>query len=729
MVSSPHLQNGKEESVMRISSFIWFLVSFTLIACASAVLSTGCANLGYTDSPEKVESISIDQGGTDPILQMPVQAGKSLLCTQGAFGTVSHNTTSTKYDVDLDTSNTLKEELFAPISGTARVHLEDASKNFGLHICIDLGNGYYVILGHMSDILVQDGQEVGVGQLLGHEGCTGYCSGDHVHIGLHKGDASKMGQFGESVPVSYLLADKTIGGSPASIASTSVICGIKSLGDPVDGHFYTSSLPIAKWHPDGSLVKTPVSSIVYRIDSGQLRNLVTQDVFWSYGYDFKHVLPMSEQEYACYPHGADVNANGLVEAFYDPAHTLWLVVGTVVNPNRYRVQVRATAWEKVLQSWGLDYSSAKLPSSSSQYESWSVKDGFAPFRDGTLVRDTSHSDVYVISDAVAVPVGDWNTFLLLGYRPTQVMTVEDGAIGTVMNTVGNCANGLWCLNQSAIDRCGGGLSLENAGGSQISISSIDGPDSVAFNDPDSGDTSSVSDVVSMNSIPDAVEEQDAGSFVDTLQNAIEDALASSSLDADVTTLPDIIVQISSDSFSSSSDTFSTGDVSLAKDTDDTSPVSVNPVSSKDFVWLTDQDFDGMQETLLIDEFEWVNQGLSGVDAFVYGTGGCFDGILTEDDRVKASNGYYEVSFGKFKAPCVGELSLISSIGTNGQLPNSLMTNWYWWQNAPFCATSSTLCQLQKNGTPWEEWLLRVSWNPVTGLTASGNAFTKNAQLK
>jgi hypothetical protein len=57
-----------------------------------------------------------------------------------------------------------------------------------------------------------------------------------------------------------------------------------------------------------------------------------------------------------------------------------------------------------------------------------------------------------------------------------------------------------------------------------------------------------------------------------------------------------------------------------------------------------------------------------------------------------------------------------------------MDQWLWWQNAPFCSRGSDLCELMDNGTSWEEWLLAVRWDPVTGLDANGNGFTMNSQL-
>jgi len=159
------------------------------------------------------------------------------------------------------------------------------------------------------------------------------------------------------------------------------------------------------------------------------------------------------------------------------------------------------------------------------------------------------------------------------------------------------------------------------------------------------------------------------------------------------------------------------------------PPAITPQTSSDDVWANDVNLDGTQETLMMSTSRWPNANLSSQDAYVFGTGGCFDGNLTESDRVHAEYGYYKVDFSKFQSSCTGSLTLISASGTDGKPPNSTMSNWSWWQNNFFCSNGSKFCELQKNGTSWEEWMIQVSWNPSGGLKASGNGFTKNAQLK
>lgn len=158
--------------------------------------------------------------------------------------------------------------------------------------------------------------------------------------------------------------------------------------------------------------------------------------------------------------------------------------------------------------------------------------------------------------------------------------------------------------------------------------------------------------------------------------------------------------------------------------------STNQKTGKqDEAFLVDANKDGLMDTLYMASNAWVNPILTDQDVYIYGNGGCFNGKLEEFDLVKEKDGYYQIDFSQFIFPCAVELSLISSIGTDGKSPTKSMSNWYWWQNARVCGQGSPLCELKPNGYNWEEWLIRVWWIPQTGLQPDGNGFTKNSQLK
>jgi len=53
---------------------------------------------------------------------------------------------------------------------------------YGLTTVIDHGNGWQILYAHLSQINVGCGKSVSQGQLLALMGCTGNCSGSHLHF-------------------------------------------------------------------------------------------------------------------------------------------------------------------------------------------------------------------------------------------------------------------------------------------------------------------------------------------------------------------------------------------------------------------------------------------------------------------------------------------------------------------------------------------------------------------
>lgn len=390
-----------------------------------------------------------NQGGvsTETLLHLPFARGYTSLCTQGVGGEYSHMADSTYYDLDFDTPNNEQHMLFAPIAGAAYVHMESSTQNFGYHVNIDLGDGTYSVLGHMEEIFIDDESDVAVGQLIGIEGCTGACTGDHVHIGLHEGDARYPAEYGTSIPVSYTLQEAGGGPSEEIITSSDAICGI------YDGHTYVSALDVPMWHPNGSLVKVPSSNSVYVIQDGEIRWIETESTFWSHNYEFSRVALISLEEYSCYERGDGLNRETQIEAYKDGANHLWLFVGGEDDPERYRQTFASSAKEEVLASWGIHNSVDDLKVvSAGMMSEYGRLDGYVPFRDGSLLSEESTSDVYVISNEIAMPIKTWDVFLRLGYKSENVLTVPDGVISS-LHAVGDCATDIWCIDDEVIGAC------------------------------------------------------------------------------------------------------------------------------------------------------------------------------------------------------------------------------------------------------------------------------------
>ncbi|MGP8214886.1 MAG: M23 family metallopeptidase [Bacteroidia bacterium] len=79
---------------------------------------------------------------------------------------------------------------------------DNLEEGYGNHVVINHGFGYETLYGHMSRMAVTVGQKVKRGQVIGYVGCTGLCSGDHVHYEVIKN--------GEKInPVDYFYNDLT----------------------------------------------------------------------------------------------------------------------------------------------------------------------------------------------------------------------------------------------------------------------------------------------------------------------------------------------------------------------------------------------------------------------------------------------------------------------------------------------------------------------------------------
>lgn len=55
---------------------------------------------------------------------------------------------------------------------------------YGNVVLANLGDGYSALYAHLERPLVRTGERLSVGQLIGVAGCTGWCTGTHLHFEL-----------------------------------------------------------------------------------------------------------------------------------------------------------------------------------------------------------------------------------------------------------------------------------------------------------------------------------------------------------------------------------------------------------------------------------------------------------------------------------------------------------------------------------------------------------------
>jgi len=391
-------------------------------------------------------------GGADSVtVDLPFYSGYRSQCVQGVSGSYSHHYNSTYYDLDLDTPNDRDDPVFAPVAGRAYVHNAGAKKGFGIHVSIDIGGGTYIILAHFKEVFVADGSRVAQGQLLGYEGKTGNTTGDHVHMGRHKGDAKKDGSYGTSLEgLKIRMEDLSTGAPVADIAVKDAACDLTS------GHVYRSALAAPLWHPTGSLLKTPNKSTVYLVSGNTLQKFANEDAFLSRGYSFVDVALVSDYEMQCYEDQTDVKDYSSVIALKDSHSVNWILVGNFDDPARYRLKLRETGAVSILASYDITVESFEdVPRGEDSVIRAYPDHGMASYRDGTLVSPSDASSVYLVMDSAALPIDSYDTLLLLGFGKRPVYEVNARDISENVTLTGSCATNTYCITQEDVTSCHG----------------------------------------------------------------------------------------------------------------------------------------------------------------------------------------------------------------------------------------------------------------------------------
>lgn len=73
--------------------------------------------------------------------------------------------------------------IYAAEAGT--VIIAGVRGGYGNAVVIDHGGGLATLYAHQSRITVSVGEQVAAGERIGFVGCTGYCTGDHLHFEVH----------------------------------------------------------------------------------------------------------------------------------------------------------------------------------------------------------------------------------------------------------------------------------------------------------------------------------------------------------------------------------------------------------------------------------------------------------------------------------------------------------------------------------------------------------------
>lgn len=84
--------------------------------------------------------------------------------------------------IDIDLFSNPNAAIAAATGGVVTFAGGNAGYSYGLYVVIVSPSGIETLYAHFSSISVVQGQEVVQGQILGYGGCTGYCTGNHLHF-------------------------------------------------------------------------------------------------------------------------------------------------------------------------------------------------------------------------------------------------------------------------------------------------------------------------------------------------------------------------------------------------------------------------------------------------------------------------------------------------------------------------------------------------------------------
>jgi murein DD-endopeptidase MepM/ murein hydrolase activator NlpD len=111
----------------------------------------------------------------------PVPANRSELSGGNFFGMRFHPIFHEwRMHTGIDIGAPTGANILASNSGT--VLITAYTTGYGNKIVVDHGGGYVTLYAHCSKILVKEGQEVNVGDVIGLIGSTGWATGPHLHF-------------------------------------------------------------------------------------------------------------------------------------------------------------------------------------------------------------------------------------------------------------------------------------------------------------------------------------------------------------------------------------------------------------------------------------------------------------------------------------------------------------------------------------------------------------------
>ena len=151
----------------------------------------------YTEQKKKEDAAAKPSGGGSS--SAPSSGGWVTPCSYtvltSAYGWRIHPVTGNEsFHSGVDLANVQGTPIYAAKSGTVTV--SSYSGVYGYYVQINHGDGFSTLYGHMTHDIVNVGQYVSAGQVIGYMGSTGWSTGPHLHFTIYyNGDTVNPAEY------------------------------------------------------------------------------------------------------------------------------------------------------------------------------------------------------------------------------------------------------------------------------------------------------------------------------------------------------------------------------------------------------------------------------------------------------------------------------------------------------------------------------------------------------
>ena len=114
----------------------------------------------------------------------------------GVYGRPFHN----GVDFGVPTGTQVKSVLAGTVQATGNTDAFPGCVSWGKWVLVKHNNGLTSLYAHLSSIVVNPGEAVATGGLLGLSGNTGYSTGPHLHLTLYASQGVSVVKFNEFKP-------------------------------------------------------------------------------------------------------------------------------------------------------------------------------------------------------------------------------------------------------------------------------------------------------------------------------------------------------------------------------------------------------------------------------------------------------------------------------------------------------------------------------------------------